>query len=86
MKHELQQGRARGPLAPPGRPSPAKKSMFLDFFRKTSILFAAFQAKCRFLLPLENSCPPLEKSLRTPMLWSFNQKIGSKEIRFVING
>ncbi len=42
--------------------------MFLDhFFGKNGILFVAFQAKKVGSCPLGKFCPPLEKSLRTPM-------------------
>ncbi len=51
LVHGRPQGRARGALAPPGRPRPAKNSMFSNFFGKNSIFFVV----------------PLEKSLRTPM-------------------
>ncbi len=47
--HGRPQGRAMGALAPPGRPRPAKNSMFLDFFGKNSIFFVVFKAKSRFL-------------------------------------
>jgi hypothetical protein len=53
-------GGGKGGLLPPGRPRPAKNSMFLDFFCKNSI-FCCFLGKKKFL------APPLEKSLRTPM-------------------
>ncbi len=40
----------------------------------------SFLAKSRFLpLPLENFCPPLEKSLRTPM----HQEIKSSKVTFI---
>jgi hypothetical protein len=63
----VRRGGQGGLLPLPGRPMPAKNSMFLDFFGKNSIFFVALQAKSRFLALLENFCPPLEKSLRTPM-------------------
>ncbi len=40
--------------------------MVLDFFEKNRIFFVVFQEKVGSC-PLENFCPPLEKSLRTPM-------------------
>ncbi len=49
------EGRGQGGLFSPGRPRPAKNSMFLDIWRKK---------ECS---PVENFCPPLEKGLRTPM-------------------
>jgi hypothetical protein len=42
VSHERPQGRARGALAPPGRPRLAKNSMFLGFFGKNSIFFDVF--------------------------------------------
>ncbi len=42
-KHGRPQGRARGgSCPPPGRPRPAKNSMFFDFFGKNSIFFVVF--------------------------------------------
>ncbi len=57
---------------PPGRPRPAKNSVFLDLFGKNSIFLLFFRQKVGYCPP-RNFCPPLEKSLRTPMfvLWGF---------------
>jgi hypothetical protein len=50
-------------------PWPAKAgqiSKFLDFFEENSIFLLYFWQK-EGSRPVENFCPPLEKSLRTPM-------------------
>ncbi len=69
----VRRGGQGGLLPPSGRPSPAKNSMFLDFFAKNSIFLLLFRQKVGSCapLPLENFCPPLEKSLRTPMYWLY---------------
>ncbi len=57
-------GEGKGAFAPPppGRPRPAKNSMFLDFLGKNVIFFVVFKEKSRFLHPLEILPSPGKKS------------------------
>jgi hypothetical protein len=78
--HGRPQRRARGALAPPGRPRPAKNSMFLDFFGKNSI-FYVFLGKKLVLSPF-----PPGKFLLSPGKKSADAHVYAchvlKEIRF----
>ena len=64
----VRNGGQEGALAPPPRPWPAKIVCFSTFFGENSIFLSVFSANSMFLPPPGKFCPPLEKSLRTPML------------------
>ena len=75
-RHGRPQGRARGGTCPP---LACQNSMFFAFFEENSIFLGVFQANSMFLPPPEKFCPPLEKSLRTPMLIVFRQAKANSE-------
>ncbi len=60
----VHRGGQGGLLPPPGRP---KIVCFQTFLGKLASLWLFFRQKVGSCPPLENFCPTLEKSLRTPM-------------------
>jgi len=73
--HGRPQGRARG-----GRwPSlVGQNSMFLTFLVENSMFLGVFQANSMFPPP-GKFCPPLEKSLRTPMITVMKQNLRNRK-------
>jgi hypothetical protein len=65
----VRRGGQEGALAPPLPPLADKNSMFFDFFERKWAVLGILKANSMFLPlpPPGKFCPPLEKSLRTPM-------------------